>query len=171
MAITKLISALTLATAIATALGGCGGSGQDGGQGSTTLAAAAGVKGDNNSSNAGPAVTVLSSKPEYVTGGSALIDVAFPSAAAGKAQSLKITLNGEDITSSFSGAGGSAHVLREVREDKVAFHHESSVAQVQDHCILHMEMAGEFTFPPARAELMYDTKRWGHSGSFVLKVE
>jgi Alpha-2-macroglobulin family/Bacterial Alpha-2-macroglobulin MG10 domain/A-macroglobulin TED domain len=68
-------------------------------------------------------------------------------------------------------AGGSAYVLREVREDKVAFHHESTMANVQDHCVLHMEMAGEFTFPPARAELMYDSKRWGHSGSFTLKVE
>lgn len=68
-------------------------------------------------------------------------------------------------------AGGTAHVLREIREDKVAFHHESSFQNVQDHCVLHLEMAGEFTFPPARAELMYDTKRWGHSGSFVLKVE
>lgn len=68
-------------------------------------------------------------------------------------------------------AGGTAHVLREVREDKVAFHHEASTANVQDHCVLHLEMAGEFTFPPARAELMYDTKRHGHSGSFTLKVE
>jgi hypothetical protein len=41
--------------------------------------------------------------------------VAFPSAAAGKAQSLKITLNGEDITASFQGPGGSAHLQALVR--------------------------------------------------------
>ena len=62
-------------------------------------------------------------------------------------------------------------VLREVREGKVAFHHESSITNAHNNCVLHLEMAGEFTFPPARAELMYDTKRHGHSGSFTLKVK
>jgi hypothetical protein len=116
-----MISALALASAIVMALGGCGGSGQDGGTGASagqTLATASANPGNGNSS-AGPAVTVLSSKPEYVTGGSALIDVAFPSAAAGKARALKITLNGADITASFSGAGGSAHLQAVVKDLKV----------------------------------------------------
>ena len=65
----------------------------------------------------------------------------------------------------------SPFVLREEREGKVAFHHETGTSVVTDRCILHIEMAGEFVIPPARAELMYQTDKFGHSGAFSLHVE
>ena len=49
---------------------------------------------------------------------------------------------------------------------------DSQAPQVAtDRCVLHVEMAGEFVIPPARAELMYQTDKFGHSGTFALKVE
>ena len=65
----------------------------------------------------------------------------------------------------------SPFVLREEREGKVAFHHETGNSVVTDRCILHLEMAGEFVIPPARAELMYQTDKFGNSGAFSLRVE
>jgi uncharacterized protein YfaS (alpha-2-macroglobulin family) len=65
----------------------------------------------------------------------------------------------------------SGYVLREEREGKVAFHHEAAQGMVDDRCVLHLEMAGRFVVPPARAELMYQTDRFGHSGAFELHVE
>jgi hypothetical protein len=70
---TKALALLVAATAV---LGGCGGS--------------------NDASAPAPSVTLLSSKAEYVTGGTALVDMAVPAN-----QSLKVTLNGADVTSSF----------------------------------------------------------------------
>jgi hypothetical protein len=64
-----------------------------------------------------------------------------------------------------------AYVLREDREGKVVFHHEQAPQVATDRCVLHVEMAGEFVIPPARAELMYQTDKFGHSGTFALKVE
>jgi alpha-2-macroglobulin len=65
----------------------------------------------------------------------------------------------------------SGYVLREEREGKVAFHHETAPGVVVDRCVLHLEMSGDFVIPPARAELMYQTDRFGHSGAFALHVE
>lgn len=119
MKIIRMISALALATAVVTALGGCGGQDSAAAAGGAQTLASAGANSNNPSTNAGPAIAVLSSKPEYVTGGSALVEIAFPSAAAGKARALEITLNGEDITASFSGTGGSASVQALVKGLKI----------------------------------------------------
>jgi uncharacterized protein YfaS (alpha-2-macroglobulin family) len=62
----------------------------------------------------------------------------------------------------------SGYVLREEREGKVVFHHETAAGVVIDRCVIHLEMAGEFVVPPAKAELMYQTDRFGHSGAFVI---
>jgi hypothetical protein len=62
-------------------------------------------------------------------------------------------------------------VLREEREGKVAFHHEQSPRVATDRCIFHVEMAGDLIIPPSRAELMYQTDKFGHSGAFALRVE
>ena len=37
--------------------------------------------------------------------------------------------------------------------------------------MLNVELAGEYTVPPADVELMYDTQVRGHSASFRLRVE
>jgi hypothetical protein len=66
---------------------------------------------------------------------------------------------------------GSPCVLREDREALVAYHHEQAQGTVQDRCVLHVEHAGDFLVPPARAELMYRTEAHGHSGTFTLRVK
>jgi hypothetical protein len=62
------------------------------------------------------------------------------------------------------------YVLREEREPLLAFHHEQAPAQLEDRCVLHAELAGEFVVAPARVELMYQTEVRGHSGTFRFKV-
>jgi uncharacterized protein YfaS (alpha-2-macroglobulin family) len=65
---------------------------------------------------------------------------------------------------------GTPYVLREEREALVAYHHEATPQTLEDRCVLHAELAGEYLVPPARAELMYHTEATGHSGTFVLRV-
>ncbi len=65
---------------------------------------------------------------------------------------------------------GTACVLREDRDALVAYHHEETPAAVVDRCVLHVELAGEYVVPAARAELMYDTPTRGHSGTFTFRV-
>lgn len=59
----------------------------------------AGCGSDGGGASAGPApsIAVVSSRPEYVTGGDALVDIVPPAAGA----SVKVTLNGVDVSSVF----------------------------------------------------------------------
>ena len=61
--------------------------------------------------------------------------------------------------------------LREDKTQGVAWHHEQTGNQITDRCVLHVELAGDYTVPPADVELMYDTQVRGHSASFRLRVE
>ena len=63
-----------------------------------------------------------------------------------------------------------AHVLREDTSAAVLYHHEKTPATLTDRCVLHVELAGEFTIPPATVELMYRPDVRGHSGTHRLKV-
>ena len=54
-------------------------------------------------------ITTLSSKPDLVTGGSALVQVAYPRNA--KPANLHVTLNGVDATSSFTAIDATAHTV------------------------------------------------------------
>jgi uncharacterized protein YfaS (alpha-2-macroglobulin family) len=63
-----------------------------------------------------------------------------------------------------------AYALREEREAGVVFHHEQTSWQINDRCVLLLELAGEYIVPPARVEMMYRTEHRGHSGTFLLKV-
>lgn len=62
------------------------------------------------------------------------------------------------------------YVLRETRTGKVVYHHQQTPQKILDRSILHLEFAGSYVVPPARVELMYETERSGHSGSFYFKV-
>ncbi len=44
-------------------------------------------------------------------------------------------------------------------------------AWIEDVCVLHTELAGDYLIPPAHVELMYQTELQGHSGTFRLRVE
>ena len=61
-------------------------------------------------------------------------------------------------------------LLREDRDKLVAFHHDQIGGQIDDRCVLHAEMAGEFLVSPAHVELMYRTQTRGHSGTFRFRV-
>ncbi len=63
-----------------------------------------------------------------------------------------------------------AHVLRETKTGSVFYHHEQTGAVIVDRCVLHAELGGVFIVPPARVEMMYDTAKRGHSGTFHFKV-
>lgn len=82
---TRLASIAPLAAMalLAGALSGCGGN-----------------DGDDDPDLA-PTIQLLSSKPEYVTGGNALIDIALPREINLDTRPLKVTVNGNEITSQF----------------------------------------------------------------------
>ncbi len=61
-------------------------------------------------------------------------------------------------------------VLREERETHLAWHHEQAPGQIEDRCVLHVELTGEFIVAPAQVELMYQPEVRGHSGTFRFKV-
>jgi hypothetical protein len=65
---------------------------------------------------------------------------------------------------------GTPCLLREDRDKLIAFHHEQTQGQIDDHCVLHAEMPGEFLVPPAHVEMMYRTQTRGHSGTFTFRV-
>jgi uncharacterized protein YfaS (alpha-2-macroglobulin family) len=62
------------------------------------------------------------------------------------------------------------YVLREERQTHVAWHHEQTGNTLEDVCVLHAELAGDYLIPVARVELMYQTEVRGHSGTFRLRV-
>lgn len=62
------------------------------------------------------------------------------------------------------------HLLREDRDQLVAFHHEQTQGRIVDRCVLHAEMPGAFVVSPAHAEMMYRTQTRGHSGTFTFRV-
>ena len=62
------------------------------------------------------------------------------------------------------------YAFREERQTHLAWHHEAVEGMIQDVCVLHAELAGDFLIPPARVELMYQTECRGHSGTFQLRV-
>jgi uncharacterized protein YfaS (alpha-2-macroglobulin family) len=62
------------------------------------------------------------------------------------------------------------YVLREERTAAVVYHHEQTAATLTDRCVLRAELAGEYLVPPAAVELMYQTDRRGHSGTFHFRV-
>jgi len=71
----------------------------------------------------------------------------------------------------FAQVGSSTHyVLREDKTHAVLYHHEQTSARIADNAVFHAELAGEYTVPPAQAELMYKTTVRGHSGTFRFKV-
>jgi len=43
--------------------------------------------------------------------------------------------------------------------------------QIVDQAVFYAELAGEYTIPPAYAELMYKTTVRGHSGTFRFKIK
>jgi len=63
-----------------------------------------------------------------------------------------------------------SNVLREEKTAGVVWHHESTGRNVTDQCVYHAELAGEYVLKPARAELMYSTEHFGHSGGFHFKI-
>jgi hypothetical protein len=76
-------------------LAACGGSDDDNGN-------SAGNSGDNNAALAAPTATLLSSRPEYVSGGNTLIDITLPALPAGTAApTLKVTVNDVDASGAF----------------------------------------------------------------------
>ena len=70
----------------------------------------------------------------------------------------------------FSRNRSSGHVLREDKTTAVVHHHEAATKSVVDSCVFYAELAGEYTVPPAYAELMYKPDVRGHSGTFRFKV-
>jgi len=66
--------------------------------------------------------------------------------------------------------GSTAYVLREDKTHAVLYHHERTSWQIIDQAVFYAELAGEFTVPPAYAEMMYKTTVRGHSGTFRFKV-
>ena len=72
----------------------------------------------------------------------------------------------------FAGAiGSTASVLREDKTHAVLYHHEQTSSQIIDQTVFYAELAGEYTIPPAYAELMYKTTVRGHSGTFRFKIK
>lgn len=67
--------------------------------------------------------------------------------------------------------GSTAFVLREDKTPSVLWHHEQTGGQIVNRCVLHAELAGEFTVVPAQVELMYSPDIRGHSGTFRLRVK
>ena len=67
--------------------------------------------------------------------------------------------------------GSTAFVLREDKTATVLWHHEQTGGQIVNRCVLHAELAGEFTAAPAQVELMYSPDIRGHSGTFRLRVK
>ena len=63
------------------------------------------------------------------------------------------------------------YVLREDKTATVLYHHEQTPYTIQDRCVLHAELAGEYVVAPACVELMYQTEVHGHSGTFHLTVK
>ena len=61
-------------------------------------------------------------------------------------------------------------LLREDRDQWIAFHHEQTEGQIVDRCVLHAEMPGEFVVSPAHVEMMYRPQTRGHSGTFTFRV-
>jgi hypothetical protein len=61
-------------------------------------------------------------------------------------------------------------LLREDRDQLVAFHHLEVQGLLTDSCVLLAETAGDYLVPAARAEMMYQTDVHGHSGTFALRV-
>jgi hypothetical protein len=97
----KLHGAHMLAAAVALAtLASCGGSG--GGNATTTPSGNTGgnTGGTLPGDGSAPVVQVLSSKPEFVSGGSALIDITLPTNVSGT-PALAVTVNGSDATNGF----------------------------------------------------------------------
>ena len=62
-------------------------------------------------------------------------------------------------------------VLREDKTHAVLWHHEQTSSQIVDQAVFYAELAGEYTIPPAYAELMYKTTVRGHSGTFRFKIK
>ena len=92
----KFLRLLAIAAAVA-AVVSCGG----GGSNSKSVTPSGNTSGTqpSNNSNA-PVVQVLSSRADFVSGGSALVDIALPSSSSGN-PTLTVTLNGNDTTSAF----------------------------------------------------------------------
>jgi uncharacterized protein YfaS (alpha-2-macroglobulin family) len=67
--------------------------------------------------------------------------------------------------------GSTTSVLREDKTHAVLWHHERTSSQLVDQTIFYVELAGEYTIPPAYAELMYKTTVRGHSGTFRFKIK
>lgn len=65
---------------------------------------------------------------------------------------------------------GTPYVLREERETLIAYHHEQTSGRIQDRCVLHAELAGDYLVPAAQVEMMYRTEIRGHSGTFTLRI-
>ncbi len=62
------------------------------------------------------------------------------------------------------------YVLREDKTAAVLYHHETTGSSIIDRCVFYVELAGQYTLPPAYVELMYKTDVRGHSGTFRLNV-
>jgi uncharacterized protein YfaS (alpha-2-macroglobulin family) len=72
----------------------------------------------------------------------------------------------------FAGAiASTTSVLREDKTHAVLWHHERTSSQIVDQAVFYAELAGEYTIPPAYAELMYKTTVRGHSGTFRFKIK
>jgi uncharacterized protein YfaS (alpha-2-macroglobulin family) len=65
---------------------------------------------------------------------------------------------------------GTPCLLREDRDQWIAFHHDQTHGQIVDRCVLHAEMPGEFVVSPAHVEMMYRPQTRGHSGTFTFRV-
>lgn len=115
----RSLFALALIAAIAT-LAGCGGGGSGDSGAGTTPSSETGSSNAGGSTGGGtpppasgsaPVVQVLSSRPEFVSDGSAFIDITLPSSASGN-PTLAVTLNGNDVTSAFkSDPSRSSHMV------------------------------------------------------------
>jgi hypothetical protein len=88
---------LLAVSAILATIAACGG-GSGGGSATTTPSGNSGGTPPVDSS--APVVQVLSSRPEFASGGSALVDIALPTKASGT-PALAVTVNGGDATSAF----------------------------------------------------------------------
>ena len=87
--LTKHALARTIGGVVALTLAGCGGS-------------------SGNAELANPSIKLLSSKPEFVTGGSALVDVTLPAVALGTTPVLNAAVNGVDVSAVFKADGAAA---------------------------------------------------------------
>jgi hypothetical protein len=65
---------------------------------------------------------------------------------------------------------GTPCLLREDREQRIAFHHDRTTGRIIDRCVLHAELVGEYLVSPAQVEMMYKTEVRGHSGTFAFRV-